>query len=42
MSIIRGPRPESNWYALDKRIIEDTRLTWAARGLLVFLLREAA
>ena len=38
MSIVRGPRPESNRYALDKRISEDTRLTWAARGLLVFLL----
>ena len=35
MSVVRGPRPESNWYALDKRISEDTRLTWAARGLLV-------
>jgi hypothetical protein len=38
MSIIRGPRPESGWYALDKRISEDERLSWAARGLLVFLL----
>jgi hypothetical protein len=38
VSIIRGPRPESGWYALDKRISEDERLSWAARGLLVFLL----
>ena len=38
MSIIRGPRPESGWYTLDKRISEDGRLGWAARGLLVFLL----
>lgn len=38
MSIIRGPRPESNWYALDKRISGDERLSWAARGLLVYLL----
>lgn len=38
MSIIRGPRPESNWYQLDKRISEDARLSWAARGLLVYLL----
>lgn len=38
MSIVRGPRPESGWYALDKRISEDERLSWAARGLLVFLL----
>lgn len=38
MSIVRAPRPESGWYALDKRISEDARLSWAARGLLVFLL----
>lgn len=38
MSIVRAPRPESGWYALDKRISEDERLSWAARGLLVFLL----
>lgn len=38
MSIIRGRRPEANWYALDKKISEDQRLSWAARGLLVFLL----
>lgn len=38
MSIIRAPRPESNFYLLDKSIIEDGRLSWAARGLLVYLL----
>ena len=38
MSIIRAPRKESNFYVLDKQISEDKRLTWAARGLLVFLL----
>lgn len=38
MSIIRAPRPKSNWYTLDKRISEDSRLSWAARGLLIFLL----
>lgn len=38
MSIIRGPRPESGWYTLDKRISEDERLSWAARGMLIFLL----
>lgn len=38
MSIIRAPRPESNFYLLDKAIIEDRRLSWAARGLLVYLL----
>jgi hypothetical protein len=38
MSIIRAPRPQSNFYLLDKRISEDKRLSWAARGMLVFLL----
>ncbi|TWT18530.1 hypothetical protein FQY83_14215 [Luteimonas marina] len=38
MSIIRAPRPIVGWYCLDRRISEDARLSWAARGLLVFLL----
>lgn len=38
MSIIRAPRPESNFYVLDKKISEDRRLSWAARGILIFLL----
>ncbi|SOE66794.1 hypothetical protein SAMN05414139_02912 [Burkholderia sp. D7] len=38
MAIIRAPRPESNFYMLSKRISEDKRLSYAARGLLVFLL----
>ena len=38
MSILRAPRPETGWYALDKRISEDKRLGWAARGLLIYLL----
>lgn len=38
MSIIRAPRPESGFYVLDKKISEDKRLSWAARGLLIFLL----
>lgn len=38
MSIIRAPRPEGNFYLLNKSISEDQRLSWAARGLLVFLL----
>ena len=36
--IVRAPRPEGQFYILDKRISEDRRLSWAARGLLVFLL----
>lgn len=38
MSITRDPRPDSGWYALNRRIAEDARLSWAARGLLIFLL----
>lgn len=38
MSIRRGPRPETKFYTLDKSISEDARLSWGARGLLIFLL----
>lgn len=38
MAIIRAPRPESNFYMLDKQISEDKRLSWGARGLLIYLL----
>lgn len=38
MSIMRGPRPTEKYYVLDKRISEDRRLSWAARGLLAYLL----
>jgi len=38
MSIVRAPRPEANFYVLSKSISEDSRLSWAARGLLVYLL----
>ena len=38
MSIVRAPRPKGNFYILDKRISEDSKLSWSARGLLIFLL----
>lgn len=38
MSIIRGKRPQSNYYVLNRNISEDKRLGWSARGLLVYLL----
>lgn len=38
MSIIRAPRPAENFYLLDKRISENSSLSWAARGLLIFIL----
>lgn len=40
MSIIRGPRPDAGYYVLDNRIVEDRRLSWDARGLLIFLLAK--
>lgn len=36
--IIRAPRIDGNFYVLDKAISEDNRLSWAARGLLIYLL----
>lgn len=36
--IIRSPKLQDNFYILDKTISEDERLTWAARGLLIYLL----
>ncbi len=38
MAIIRAARPEGNFYMLDKRISDDRRLTWEARGMLICLL----
>lgn len=38
MSIKRAARPDSNFYVLDKSISEDGRLSWAARGVLIYLL----
>ncbi len=40
MSIIRAPRPDGEFYVLDRRIAEDERLSWSARGLLIFLLTK--
>lgn len=38
MSIIRATVPPAEVYKLDKDISEDARLSWAARGLLIYLL----
>lgn len=40
MTIIRAPRPESHFYLLRNAIAQDERLSWAARGLLIFLLTK--
>ncbi|MFA9204893.1 MAG: hypothetical protein ACEQSH_00395 [Bacteroidia bacterium] len=42
MSIRRAPRPQSGFYTLDKRISEDSRLSWAARGLMIYLMGKPA
>ena len=38
MAIIRSARPAEKFYFLNKEISEDESLSWAARGLLIFLL----
>lgn len=38
MAIKRAPRLAENFYILDKKISEDCSISWAARGLLIFLL----
>lgn len=40
MSIIRGQRPDSGFYVLSNAISGDKRLSWPARGLLIFLLSK--
>jgi len=38
MAIRRGKRPDARFYTVSKDISEDDRLSWAARGMLIFLL----
>lgn len=38
MSIRRGPRPDTRFYTVNKDLSEDIGLSWAARGMLIFLL----
>lgn len=38
MAIRRAPRPDTRFYTLNKDISEDIRLSWGARGLLIYLL----
>jgi len=40
MPIIRSPRPERDYYALRNSIIDDQRLSWDARAVLVHLLSK--
>lgn len=38
MPIKRTLKKKENYYIVEKRVREDARLSWAARGLLIFLL----
>ena len=38
--IIRAARPHQNYTVVHNELIEDTRLTWKARGILVYLLSK--
>jgi hypothetical protein len=40
VSIRRAPRPDTGFYILDRKIAEDERMSWAARGMLIFLLSK--
>lgn len=40
MTIIRGPRPNQSFTVVDNAILTNHRLTWKARGLLVYLLSK--
>jgi hypothetical protein len=40
MSIIRGERPQNGFYMLSNTVSGDKHLSWAARGLLIFLLSK--
>ena len=38
--IIRSARPHQNFTVIHNELIDDTRLSWKARGLLVYLLSK--
>ena len=38
--IVRAPRPQSNFTVISNGIINESRLTWKARGLLIYLLSK--
>jgi hypothetical protein len=40
MPIIRAPRPERDFTVISNRILNDPKLSWAARGILVHLLSK--
>lgn len=40
MSIIRIEKKQKNFSIIDNRVINDRRLSWKARGLIIFLLSK--
>lgn len=40
MSIVRGPNPTKNFTMLHNAVIRDPRISWRARGILLFLLSQ--
>lgn len=36
--IVRSPRPETNWTVIQNNVLRDRRLSFKARGLLIYLL----
>lgn len=40
MSIVRSARPHLNYTVVHNDLIEDTRISWKARGLLMYLLSK--
>lgn len=38
--IVRGPRPTESFTIVSNAIVTDSRLTWKARGLLIYLLSK--
>jgi len=38
--IVRGPRPQHSFTVIQNSIIDDSTLTWKARGLLIFILSK--
>jgi hypothetical protein len=38
--IVRSPRPRDNFSIVSNRVIRDHRLSWKARGLLIYVLSQ--
>lgn len=38
--IIRSPRPQNNYTIISNHVVRDQRLSWKARGLLIYVLSQ--